>query len=125
MANRRTRTQVASGIRPPHARASLIVQTGKNQGLLVEITRARASIGRDATASVSLDDDQVSRFHAEVRVTDEGWTLFDLGSTNGTRVNDEVVTTAPLHHGDRIGLGNSVLRFLLEDVEDEHVYRIA
>ena len=50
------------------------------------------SIGRDAASVVRLDDERVSRRHAELRSTEGGWLLVDLGSTSGTFVGDERVT---------------------------------
>ena len=56
-------------------------------------------VGRLEALEIVLDDSSVSRYHAEVRVTDRGWRVRDLGSTNGTRLN-----------GVRLGNGQWPLR---------------
>ncbi len=56
-------------------------------------------VGRLDALEVVLDDSSVSRYHAEVRATDRGWRVRDLGSTNGTRLN-----------GVRLGNGQWPLR---------------
>jgi putative nucleotidyltransferase with HDIG domain len=56
-------------------------------------------VGRLDPLEVVLDDNSVSRYHAEVRLTERGWRLRDLGSTNGTRLN-----------GVRLGNGQWPLR---------------
>ena len=70
---------------------------------------ARNVIGRDETADVGLDDPGISRRHAEVRVTIDGphfvTAIRDLGSTNGTFVNGERVTSQHVEPGDRLTLG--------------------
>src|SRR5882762_3482120 len=56
-------------------------------------------VGRLEALEIVLDDSSVSRYHAEVRATDRGWRVRDLGSTNGTRLN-----------GVRLGNGQWPLR---------------
>jgi pSer/pThr/pTyr-binding forkhead associated (FHA) protein len=64
-------------------------------------------VGRLSPADVILDDASVSRRHAELRREGAGFTLRDLGSSNGTFVNDEpVVGVWPLRQGDRVRFGN-------------------
>jgi hypothetical protein len=73
-------------------------------------------IGRSRDCEVVLDDTGVSRRHAQLRPVDdgEGWTVEDLGSTNGVTVNGEAVTGAhELHAGDRIELGSTEIVFEL------------
>lgn len=123
-ASRGPRTQVSSTPRRKDARAALAVEAGREVGRWVELTGSRATIGRDPQATVVLDDDEVSRFHAELRLGEDGWSVLDLHSTNGTRVNDQVVDAARLEHGDRITIGGHVLRFLLEVERTEHVFRV-
>jgi ABC-type multidrug transport system ATPase subunit len=70
-----------------------------------QVTGGRMTLGRDAGNDVVLDAPAVSRFHAEI-VTGSGHVeLRDLGSTNGTRVNGELVSTAALELGSEIGIG--------------------
>ena len=65
-----------------------------------------ATIGRQATCSVHIPDINVSRLHAELRRSGDTWTIEDRGSTNGTKVNDEmIVTPTALKAGDTVSLG--------------------
>lgn len=72
-------------------------------------------LGRDDTADVILDDPGISRRHAEVRVTTDGphlnVTLRDLGSTNGTFVNSERISSQRLEDGDRVTVGRTTVTF--------------
>lgn len=63
-------------------------------------------IGRGPGATLRLPDLSVSRFHAELRHVDGGWMLRDLGSMNGTCVNDlRITTTVRVRPGDRVSFG--------------------
>ncbi|WP_432893176.1 FHA domain-containing protein [Kribbella sp. CA-245084] len=63
-------------------------------------------IGRGAGATLRMADESVSRYHAELRHIDEGWMLRDLGSMNGTTVNDlRITTTVRVRPGDRVSFG--------------------
>jgi diguanylate cyclase (GGDEF)-like protein len=72
-------------------------------------------IGRAPGADIVLHDGRVSAVHARVEDRGDAWTIVDLGSTNGTRVNGELVTERALAAGDRIGIGNAVLSFEVLD----------
>ncbi len=65
----------------------------------------RFRMGRDAGCQVQLDDPDLSREHAELRMAATGATLRDLASKNGISVNGEPWTTGSLRHGDVIRLG--------------------
>jgi hypothetical protein len=70
-------------------------------------------IGRDDDADIVLDDPGVSRRHSEIRITYDGphqvITIRDLGSTNGTYVNGDLVTSVHLADGDRLTIGRTHL----------------
>ena len=68
-----------------------------------------AKIGRMASAAIRLEDPSVARIHAVIEIGSAEATLVDMGTTAGTLLGDEKVQRAVLNHGDRIGLGETVL----------------
>ena len=75
-------------------------------------------IGRLASAHLRLEDPKVSRIHAVIEVADnKEAAIIDMGSAEGTRVNGEKVSRVRLKHGDEIGLGDSRLVIVLDEVE--------
>jgi FHA domain-containing protein/type III secretion system (T3SS) inner membrane Yop/YscD-like protein len=89
----------------------LIVREGKNASYEVELRQPVTVIGRGADVGVRLADQAVSRRHAEIRVSDDGTSVSDLKSTNGTLLNGARVTTAALVDGDELRVGETVLIF--------------
>jgi FhaA, N-terminal domain/FHA domain len=76
---------------------------------------ARATIGRSRDADCVLRDPNVSRHHAELRRSPSGeWTIADLGSTNGVKVNGRRVGSTRLSAGDQVTLGTTTFRFDIE-----------
>jgi len=71
-----------------------------------------ATIGRDANCTISLDSRMVSKAHALVEFRDGEYTIQDLESANGTRVNGEATSVRVLEPGDRIEVGDIALQFL-------------
>jgi predicted component of type VI protein secretion system len=69
------------------------------------------TIGREEGNLLRLNDERVSRFHAKVQFDNGEVILTDLESTNGTRVNGNVVQIRRLRPGDRVGVGRSLLLF--------------
>jgi hypothetical protein len=68
---------------------------------------AQFSIGRDASCDLAIADVTVSRRHAQLERTADGWLITDLESTNGTRVNGwRVRGQVPIHAGDLVSFGN-------------------
>jgi pSer/pThr/pTyr-binding forkhead associated (FHA) protein len=71
----------------------------------------RMVIGRLEGSDVQISDPGASRRHAEVRRDGNDYVLVDLGSTNGTLVNEAPVSEHTLEEGDRITIGRTVLEF--------------
>jgi pSer/pThr/pTyr-binding forkhead associated (FHA) protein len=72
-------------------------------------------IGRDEQADIRLDEPLVSRFHARLERRGADTFLIDLGSTNSTRVNGEIVSERALRHGDELRFSRARCRFVLDD----------
>ncbi len=85
----------------------------------VDLARLRTTIGRSARSDVCIPDAFASRLHAEVRQEGDGYWLQDLGSANGTRYNNSLVTMPiPLVSGGEIQIGETTIVF-----EDERLKR--
>ncbi len=75
----------------------------------------RATIGRSKEAECVLRDPNVSRRHAELRRASSGdWTIADLGSTNGVKVNGRRVSSTRLSPGDQVTVGTTTFLFDIE-----------
>jgi Protein of unknown function (DUF3662)/FHA domain len=75
----------------------------------------QATIGRSKSADCVLGDPNVSRRHAELRRSQTGdWTIADLGSTNGVKVNGRRVSSTRLSPGDQVTLGTTTFVFDIE-----------
>ncbi|UGS33647.1 FhaA domain-containing protein [Capillimicrobium parvum] len=101
-----------SEVRANRAGRAIIVVDGKR--MLVGATGA--VLGRSRECDIVVDDANVSRRHAEVRPSPNGWTVADLGSTNGVRVNGRPVRSAPqpLRDGDLVELGTAQVTFEID-----------
>ena len=80
-------------------------------GKEVPIDRDTMVIGRLQGSEVEIEDPGASRRHAEIRKDGTEFFLVDLGSTNGTLVNDSPVSEKVLQDGDRITIGRTVIEF--------------
>jgi diguanylate cyclase (GGDEF)-like protein len=117
------KTKVGEAISPPSStrdRAHLIVLAGDALGQMFRVDQADVVIGRAADASIRLQDDGVSRYHA--RLTHRGGEVCieDLKSANGTLVNGHPVHSAVLRDGDKIQVGSTtILKFTYADELEE------
>jgi pSer/pThr/pTyr-binding forkhead associated (FHA) protein len=89
----------------------LIVRAGAQAGARFTLDTDITRLGRHPDSEISLDDITVSRRHAEVQRSADGYAVSDSGSLNGTYVNQERVERASLHHGDELQIGKFRLVF--------------
>jgi len=95
---------------------ALVVEGGPQTGLTYVLGEGDTTAGRAADAEIFLGDVTVSRHHAVFMMDDDGLTVTDLGSTNGTYVNGRRHETAALAPGDEVMLGKFHLVVVVGDV---------
>jgi diguanylate cyclase (GGDEF)-like protein len=109
---------------------SCLVQIhGPNLGKNYVLDAEEFSIGRDVKNNIVLDLDNVSRRHAIIRTRQGRSYVQDLGSTNGTYLNDqEVLEEAALRSGDLVKVGGAIFKFLsggnIETLYHEEIYQL-
>jgi diguanylate cyclase (GGDEF)-like protein len=106
-----------------------IYPTGPLMGRRYPLARDPVVIGRSDDCAIPNNDGSVSRHHARVEVRQDGrYHVTDLGSTNGTFVNNAIKVESPLQDGDYLRIGNCIYRFLgggnLEAEYHEEIYRL-
>jgi hypothetical protein len=97
------------------APASMTLLQGPRSGTgFFPLDKAELTIGRGEHAGITLADPGISRMHARVVREGDDFVVEDLGSTNGTEVNGQLVKRRRLADGDRVRLGSSTLQFRRE-----------
>jgi len=104
-----TLTRMTAVVRKPGA--ELVEKTGTRQGSSFPLSTRCMIIGRRNSNDICLEDSNVSRVHVSIDYVDGDYYITDLGSTNGTFVNEIRVSKKKLTEGDRIRLGTTVLEF--------------
>jgi two-component system, cell cycle response regulator len=105
---------------PALTRPCLVVLTGSTAGHMYRLDKPSYTLGRGGDCDIRFEDDNVSRAHAELIVSDDQVTVRDLKSRNGTFRNNDRITETALHNGDRVRLGRTViLKFTFSDALDE------
>jgi FhaA, N-terminal domain/FHA domain len=102
--------QAAEAAQPERAAELVLIENGKPSRAF-PLSKDRVIIGRLGESDIVLSDPGASRRHAEVRREQGGFVISDLGSTNGTMVNESTIGERPLEEGDRITIGRTVLEF--------------
>jgi diguanylate cyclase (GGDEF)-like protein len=102
--------------------AYILFLKGHLLGKLCTLEKGITVLGRSAQADIPLKDSGVSREHSEIKVDGEKVIIKDLGSTNGTFVNNKRITRHVLNDGDKIQISSAtVFKFILSD-ESEKVF---
>jgi pSer/pThr/pTyr-binding forkhead associated (FHA) protein len=98
-------------------RASLIVKGGPNSGMSVPLSGSPVTLGRRSDNDLVVDEGTVSRRHALIMETPDGFVVRDLSTTNGTYVNTDNIGLGEkaLSHGDEIRLAGSKVRFIFRE----------
>jgi two-component system, cell cycle response regulator len=109
--------EILRRVKAPH-RPVLVVMTGNELGKRVTVDRTLL-IGRDPEADLVLTDGLVSWHHARIEDRGDAWTLVDLQSTNGTKVNGEVSPEFALQPNDRILFGGTAVSYELHDALEQ------
>jgi pSer/pThr/pTyr-binding forkhead associated (FHA) protein len=89
----------------PTDTAVLIVRSGPQAGDRFALGDGTIRLGRHPDSEIMLDDITVSRRHASITRTTDGYVVTDAGSLNGTYLNQERIDQALLHHGDELQVG--------------------
>jgi diguanylate cyclase (GGDEF)-like protein len=102
---------------------------GPNLGRRFPLSGEEHVVGRLEEVDISIQEDAVSRRHARVYRDSRGWSVEDLGSTNGSWVNDARVDRRELTDGDMLRFGSAILKFLsgdnVEAAYHEEIYRMS
>src|SRR5262245_39894265 len=78
----------------------------------LELTSGPISVGRQPNNSLVLDDDKASRQHCVIEPYEGGFRVRDLGSRNGTKLNDQKIVSELLENGDVVRIGSTEMRFI-------------
>ena len=98
----------------------LTCMSGKQVGRRIMLADDRITLGRSPDATIMLQDTHVSRLHLTIQyeVDSGGYRIQDLGSSNGTLLNETRISEAVLKDGDKIIIGRTMLRFSWADALD-------
>src|SRR5207245_2126485 len=114
--------------RPAAKEACLVVIYGVELGKKYNLDVPTIIIGRSSKSDIQIDQESTSRNHSKIVNTGKSILIRDLGSTNGTYVNDEPIEEYVLRDGDLIKIGRTIFKFLtggnIENAYHEEIYRL-
>jgi diguanylate cyclase (GGDEF)-like protein len=112
----------------PEHEAYLVVIYGDELGKRIPLSGGTVEAGRSSSCQIPIDQESVSRKHARIWWTGSGFRVKDLGSTNGTYVNDLLISEQELRDGDLVKVGRTILKFMsgsnIEASYHEEIYRM-
>src|SRR4051812_1561124 len=131
MAKTKTVVTVISKIseRPVDHAAALVVIYGPDLGKKYDLDRPETVVGRSSKADIMVDQESISRSHAALTNKGGQISVRDMGSTNGTFVNDEMVQSDfQLRNGDLVKIGRTIFKFIgggnIEAAYHDEIYRL-
>ncbi len=102
---------------PRDRRISLALLSGPDTGKVLLCSTSRAVIGRAGT-DIPIQDDEISRRHALIEIRDDRYFLKDLGSTNGTFVDERRITETEIFDKSEFRVGNTHCMLIVTAVDD-------
>lgn len=102
---------------PGWLHARVVVLRGAEEGRTFALEESKTVLGRGKDASIVLSDPALSRHHAEIVFGGTEFRIRDLESSNGTLLNGSEVDEYALRNGDKITVGETILRFEMERSE--------
>lgn len=102
---------------PRDRRISLAILSGKGSGKVIPCERSRVVIGRSG-ADVVIDDDEVSRRHAAIEIREDRYFLKDLGSTNGTFVDERKISETEIADKGEFRIGTTQIMLIVTSTEE-------
>jgi len=104
---------------PENLLVVLRVLEGPEPGKGYQITEAPLTIGRDNICSITINDPRMSRQHAVIYYYHPDFFIKDLGSTNGTFVNERMVKQTRLKNGDQIRMGGTLFEIIITKLSED------
>jgi transcriptional regulator with GAF, ATPase, and Fis domain len=117
-------TRDESKTRTASAEGPVLVYEGPEGSQQFPVGEEAILVGRGSGSDVRLGDLSLSSRHCRIERAGDGWKIVDLGSRNGTFVNDVLVKQRQLEDGDRVRLGRAQFRFLLTPDEDDPMQEV-
>ena len=97
----------------PTDRLSAFLTNSENK--VIPLIKSTINIGRKEDNDIVISDQRVSRLHAQIRLSQGNYVIFDLNSTSGTFINDQKINQHRLVTGDVISFGGVTFIFVLEE----------
>ena len=108
--------------------ACLVVINGVDLGKKYSLAQNSTLLGRSSKVDIQIDEDSISRNHAVIENYGEDIVVRDLNSTNGTFVNDGMISHHRLADGDQIKIGHTIFKFLsgsnIEAAYHDEIYKL-
>jgi pSer/pThr/pTyr-binding forkhead associated (FHA) protein len=95
---------------------TLVMTEGSATGSEFVLDRESVVLGRGPGVDLNFDDTSMSRAHASFELTQDGFRVRDMASTNGVHLNGTRVQSAELKHGDHLVLGEHSFQYLVEEL---------